>query len=116
MLSYELCSALKKAGFPQPKNYDYYEYRFVLFYDTDGMTWNNLEMRVDEWDADWALVPSLEDLLRELGDVGIQIWRDEREWKGGHPALQKNTDSVYRGVGGQTPEEVLAHLYLALHE
>lgn len=114
MLSYELCSALKKAGFPQDKS--------LYFWRTLGgsapmkcnrLPSNVIESGVGYYDSD---SPSLEDLLQELGDVGIQIWRDEREWKGGHPALQKNTDSVYRGVGGQTPEEVLAHLYLALHE
>lgn len=90
MLSYELCKRLKDAGFPIKRKID------ESHPEKDMMNWIDVP-------------PSIEDLIRELGEELLQLTRicQSQFYVVGRTPLKP--------IMGDTPEEALANLYLALH-
>lgn len=119
MLSYEHCQKLKESGFPQeiPQYWEddvqrLYDYVGPLYYHEQGslMTGNPGGTM-----KDWYFCPTLEELIRELGDQirGLEVgdWLAEDKsviW------YAKSKSGII--VDGHTPEEALVNLYLAIHD
>jgi len=109
-MKYETVAQLKKAGFPQP---------------TEGLyegTYNNEHKDLDSLGV-YFYTPSLSELIEACGDELEAIVRTTQEqtspWWRAYP-----TDEAYKGECvvdccgyevGDTPEEAVAKLWLALH-
>lgn len=113
MLSFELCQRLKEAGFPQRPTSD------ASIYELDGILKRFRDLpEVLDLNLKWILVPTIEDLLRELPkkhDEGCSLnlgYVTDTLWM----AWYGHCDFPSADVTGKTPEEALALLYLALKE
>jgi hypothetical protein len=136
-MNYELALRLKEAGFPQHAQYFWIKYcdnpekqpgkiEYFLWQSNRsgglGLTMNG-RTHLDNYAA-----PTLEDLLRELGEdfkfmrfdqrKGYEHWQPKDEWVAmmTDEAHERTGYKTYMGeVKGSTPEESLANLWLALH-
>lgn len=116
MLSYELCQRLKDAGFPQNTTMSWWKCDYV----PDPYLAPTDESEGDAPASISAASPTTDDLLRELGE-GTILWEHEKEWHAGKPTGQYCVSEIYVDDyphpcrDGDTPEEALCNLYLALH-
>jgi len=97
VLDFETCKRLKEAGFPQTNVY--------IFYNTDGRM---LYIEESQWHDEYFVCPTIEDLLKELGE--------------NFDSLDRSGDRCWFAQGGgyadactfENAEQALAHLYLSL--
>lgn len=107
MLDFETCQRLKEAGFPQgdipklppPSKSDDVCSDFVS-------VWRDLN-------GEWVLQVTIEDLLRELGENCQALARTKDGWAACPESIWYGNST--QGEKGDTPEQALANLYLALH-
>jgi hypothetical protein len=102
MISYALSQQLKDSGFPQGKAHFYWSTH------TDPETlWDiNLVSNIPS-DAITIAAPTLDELIAACGDGAfLMITNGKGIW-----AAAFNN----KGAEGRTPDEAVAHLYLALH-
>jgi len=102
MLSYELCKALKSAGFPQPHrlNREYYTFGGSL---VGG--W-----QIEKVEDGFLLIPILGDLIEMCGDKFTSLHRNPNT--GTWSAIAFTAPQLE----GITPEEAVANLWLSLNE
>ena len=117
MLSYELCKQLKEAGFPQAWP-GYYDYKFVSWYNTDGIWENSLESNLNDVVLDdvSCVIPTLSELieacpLEQDNNLFTLSWYREG-WQAGYD----DYDVLRPNALGKTPEEAVANLWLKLQE
>ena len=116
MLTFETCMKLKSAGFPQKKDtnldvtVDYWlkEGRF-------GFIWAK-----DDLPLEGCRIPTLSELIEECGDgfENLYQYRATSKWACSvvESCLGCNPEGWdEQGTIGDTPEEAVANLYLALH-
>lgn len=119
MLSFDVCMALKKAGFPQewPETYGDSQAKFWAEGNNNHLPLASYWVQQDEvhdgtfCDGEYKIIckePTIEDLLRELGEDFWQLFKDgDRCW---WATSKKHADSCTF----DNAEQALAHLYLAL--
>lgn len=96
MLTYDLCLALKQAGFPQHIIYSY----TTPYGGTNEMNYE----------------PSLSELIEACGDRFAALQQDKEEWR---VYMWDSPDMICFQMGvvrGKSPEEAVAKLYLKLNE
>lgn len=100
MTSYELAKKLKDAGFPQ---------RNVGLCKHEIWGANMRRESCDCIEGDTATVPSLSELIEACGDNLINLTKEDTGWS-------TNATEEYAGdTQGNTPEEAVANLWLALN-
>lgn len=102
MLSYDLCRQLKEAGFPQKD-----------FIGCDDCGYCNAvwEREPVSETGRWCYRPTLEDLIRELGEGFSSLDYGNHDWEA--VSLLCDSNKNFFTANGPTPEEALARLYLA---
>ena len=113
MLSYELCQRLKDKGFPSKQWEGHYWYSN---YNGDWQVIDGTKGTI----KDDVCCPALEDLILELGKR-IVLWEHEGKFYAGKTHGNYAVSNMYVDdyphpcEEGDSPEEALANLYLALH-
>lgn len=103
-LTYDLCRQLQEAGFPQKE-----------FMGCDDCGYCNAawEREPVSETGRWCYRPTIEDLIRELGDVAqLSLYMNRTNDSGWISAAAHAARPVVHSRG-DTPEEALANLYLA---
>lgn len=121
MLSFELCKKLKTAGFPQ-------ETQWIVYYLSSPSTSVNNRDYYALCDVDLGLLPvqdsvacpTLSELIEACGDgfENLYQYRATSKWACSvvESCLGCNPEGWdEQGTVGDTPEEAVANLYLALH-
>jgi hypothetical protein len=107
-ISIELAMKLKIAGFPAPKKEDSWIGKTFVGYGESSIVGGN---------GGVAYVPTLSELIEACGE---KFWRLElnpiiaNQWLVW--GLKNKEDCMTIGDSGSTPEEAVAHLWLALNE
>ncbi len=138
MLSYELCQRLKSVGFPQiiPEEFGDEQSRWWCSYgkkfsvaeppksfwcQTDGFNDDGTHGEDHECKV-LCKDPTIEDLIRELGDDILELCLPAGWAQRNHGTVcgaivngVKNPQLAGKFYEGDSPEEALANLYLALH-
>lgn len=102
-LNYKTCKALKDAGF----EVDHFDSR-GQFYDTEGVY-----VEYDPFDDTQTYEPTLSELIDAIGDRFESMHKGYTNWMA--VALHENPVKRHSETG-DTPEQAVANLYLALHK
>lgn len=128
-MNYELCKKLKDAGFPQEYRksnpiadfayYDKSEELHLLHDDNDTGWWIGNEYgEVDRLDIERVLkeftkCPTLSELIEACGkDKVFNLYNGNKRWEASKIGKEEDAFHGY----GQTPEEAVANLWLALNK
>lgn len=107
MITYELAKELKDAGFPQV-GLDVMNKDLDVFVERNGATcraWNRI-------DSEACRVPTLSELIEACSNScgGFSLKDESSQWD----TYGYHSESFYEN--GQTPEEAVARLWLAIHK
>lgn len=116
MINYELAKKLKDAGFPQGL-----EHQFVKSKnDTEWYIWNRTD--ISEFETPNTIVsgiscPTLSELIEACGEEFLSLDSPRVDGIGEWCAVGTlGENQLYREANGQTPEEAVANLWLALNK
>lgn len=98
MIDYELAKKLKDAGFPQK-----------MRVGENGLETEPNDGRISNEGGDWIYLPSLSELIEACGDGYFTLQSGQGLWQAGKTLNPEWSE-------GQTPEEAVARLWLALNK
>ena len=107
MISYELAKKLKKAGFPQGGNGEWFDAKKEIWQGACDCEFCDPKNQM-------AYIPTLSELIEACGDGFSRLIREKKDsWSAdGWYAERSNPIMVF----GKTPEETVAKLWLKLNE
>jgi hypothetical protein len=107
MISYELAKELRDNGFPQPKGRD-------ALYTKEG---DPRYLLNDDKFNDPVWCPTLSELIEACGEKGfILVFRPYGKWNASANIQDEHTNIVHLEGEGDTPEEAVANLWLAINK
>lgn len=98
-MEYSTAIALKNAGFPQGEH----------------TPLSIPRMQIEEVEESYVKFPTTDDIIAELGEDLINIYRFENEWHCNFRMLKSDLGQSAWDSFGNTPREALANLYIELH-